>query len=347
MNIAYIVPALVNRGPILVVKDLVGQMVKNGQQCTVFYLDEKEKEIDVECPVQRITFRTRIDWKKYDVVHSHGIRPDLYVFLNKPWRKCRTRFLTTLHNYVFEDFASQYNRVVATVGGLCWILFLQRHDKVVTLSKNALIYYKKWIGLSRLTYAYNMRNLEKACPLTPDERQQIVTFKQGYFLIGMNALLTYCKGVDQLIRALPDLPNYKLFIVGDGKVRDELVHLVKQYKVEEKVLFAGYRKDAYRYLTYYDVYAMPSRSEGFGLSLLEAAIYSVPAVCSDIPVFREIFSSEEVVYFELENIESLVQAIRLAIKNRGIVQRMHQKYLDCYTPESFYQRYYSIYKFVL
>lgn len=342
MKIAYIVPSLVNNGPILVVKELVEQMVRNGQQCTVYFFDTKKQEIDFPCPVKRIGFRDKIDFDHFDIVHSHGIRPDFYVFCRKPL-KCRAKFVTTLHNYVISDLTYQYNRWIGGISGRIWMFILRRHDKAVTLTRHAIVYYKRWLPLSKLTFAYNTRYLQKK-DLTAEEQLQISAFGKESKLIGMNVVLTDCKGVDQVIRALPELPEYKLLLIGDGKVRESLQRLAVRLKVEQRVLFAGYRKDAYRYLPYCDVYAMPSRSEGFGLSLLEAAIFEVPTICSDIPVFREIFTREDVAFFQLENVASLVKAIKSVTGNTSMAKRMHQKYLDCYSPEKFYQRYISIYR---
>lgn len=345
MKIAYIVPALANKGPVLVVKDLVEQMTGNGQQCVVYFFDEREQEISFPCPVRRIRFTERIDFDKFDIVHSHGIRPDLYVFWRKP-SICRTKFVSTLHSYVIPDLRYQYNWLVGFIFGYIWIFMLRRHDKVVTLTQHAVEYYKKWISSAKLTFAYNTRCCREK-DLKREEKQQIADFRKDFLLISVNAVLTDTKGVDQIIRALPELSKYKMLVVGDGRVKDKLQRLALRLKVEDRVLFVGYHQDAYRFLSYCDVYAMPSRSEGFGLSLLEAAIMGIPAVCSDIPVFREIFSKEEVAFFQLENITSLVEAIKSATANKFMVNRMHQKYLDCYSPEKFYERYISIYQSLL
>ena len=75
-----------------------------------------------------------------------------------------------------------------------------------------------------------------------------------------------------------------------------LLDLADRLGVRDRVCIAGYKKNAYQYLPYYDIYVMSSRSEGFPLSLLEAMIYKRNIVCSDIPIFKEILSENEVTF---------------------------------------------------
>jgi thymidylate synthase len=58
---------------------------------------------------------------------------------------------------------------------------------------------------------------------------------------------------------------FKLIIMGDGKERARFEQMTHELGIDERVLFAGMQKDAFRFLPYYDIYAMPSRSEGFPL----------------------------------------------------------------------------------
>ena len=346
MKIAYIVPSLKNVGPVLVVKELVEQMEENGHQCHVFYFDNKI-ELKFCCSTTQIGFTSSFDFNNFDIVHTHGLRPDAYVYMHKPLHT-KTRFVSTLHNYVFRDLSYQYNKLTAYVFGYVWIkLLLNRNDCVVALSRDAVSYYKKWIKQFRLTWAYNTRSLPQKEKLTSEELEQLQCFKQDSILIGVNALLTERKGVDLLIIALSKLPEYKLFVVGDGKTKSQLIQLTKKYNVDDRVCFAGYHKDAFRYLPYYDIFAMPSRSEGFPLALLEASIVGVSTVCSDIPVFKELYSEKEVSFFKLENIESLVSSIKNITNTKSYSVAIHRRYVDTYTPHAFYQRYIGIYQFLL
>lgn len=342
MNIAYIVPKLANKGPVIVVKELATMMTRHNHKCKVFYFDE-ETEISMPCETEQISIFKSFDFNSFDIIHSHGIRPDLYVFIHKPL-KCKAKTVTTLHNYVYQDFKYQYNGLVATIAGTVWIKLLSRHDKIVTLSKNAMDYYSKWIDVKKLYYAYNTRFIEHMDenPDAEDEKQ-INKFKGNNILIGINAALTERKGVDQIIKALPQLKDYNLAVVGNGKVMSDLQRLAAELNVKDRVLFMGYRKNAYRFLRYYDLYALPSRSEGFVLTLLEAAIYKKNVVCSDIPIFRETVSDEEVAFFEINNISSLIKAIRRAHECSYLGKNLNQRYNIMYSPECFYNKYFSIY----
>lgn len=86
-------------------------------------------------------------------------------------------------------------------------------------------------------------------------------------------MLSPIKGIDQLIKCLPYIPDYKLYIIGDGNIKSQLIQLSHDLGVADRCYFAGYQENAYKYLPYYDIYAMPSRNEGFSLAVLEAAIF--------------------------------------------------------------------------
>jgi glycosyltransferase involved in cell wall biosynthesis len=104
--------------------------------------------------------------------------------------------------------------------------------------------------------------------------------------------LSYFKGIDVLLRALVDVPEASLEVVGDGECRAELERLAAALGIAARVRFAG-RIDidpagaaalaaAYRDA---DVVCLPSteRAESFGLVLLEAMRARRAVVASKIP----------------------------------------------------------------
>ena len=82
MNIAVILPSLKNKAPILVAKDIADQLIKNGCKVDVYYL-ENIVELEFNCPIKKIGLFEEFDYHKYDVIHTHMLRPDFYVWLHR------------------------------------------------------------------------------------------------------------------------------------------------------------------------------------------------------------------------------------------------------------------------
>ena len=104
--------------------------------------------------------------------------------------------------------------------------------------------------------------------------------------------LSYFKGFDVLLRALADVDDASLVLIGDGECRRPLQQLAHDLGIEARVHFAG-RIDmdaageaaigaAYASA---DVFCLPSteRAESFGLVLLEAMRARLPVIASAIP----------------------------------------------------------------
>lgn len=345
MDIAFIIPKRVNRGPVLVVLELVRQLLLHNHHCKVYYMDEGG-ELSFPCETEYLSFSQTIDFNRYDIVHTHGIRPDMYAFYHKPL-SCKAKLVSTMHNYILRDLAYEYNKVVAQVFGRVWLWSLKCHDKIVTLSQDALGYYRSFLPESKLAYVYNTRSLDHTKVLPQALREQIIAFKGDSFLIGANAILTKRKGIDQLIKVLPGLPFCKLLVVGEGKEKIGLENLCVEMGVTDRVLFLGYQEDAYRFLPYYDLFAMPSRSEGFGLTILEAAQYHKRLLCSDVPIFRELLTEKETVFFTLENEESLRKAILYLKDHPEKGDCLYERYEQYFSPECFYRGYEKIYNSLL
>lgn len=342
MRIAYIVPSLVKQGPVIVVFELVKLLLNRGYDITVFYFDEKENNLlDFPCLTKKISFTKTIRFQDFDIVHTHGLRPDAYVFFHKPLH-IKTRFVSTIHNFVIKDFTTQYNKLVALIFGNLWMFLLKRHDIRVVLSKTSLSYYQRWFKKKQLSYVYNTRCVDISKTLSDEEKRELQQFKGKAFLLGINAMLTPRKGVDLLLESIASITEVRLFLVGDGKSKVELQQLAQEKGVADRVYFAGYREDAYRYIPYYDLYLIPSRSEGFPLAMLEAVALKKNIVCSNIPVFKEIFTPKEVTFFDLDNINTLVDAIKIALKTDKS-DSAYQRYLKEYSPEQFAENYLDIY----
>ena len=92
------------------------------------------------------------------------------------------------------------------------------------------------------------------------------------------------KGADTLISALPQVlqtvPDAVLVLVGDGEDRPRLEQLARQSGIADHIHFLyGLSQDAlFACYAHCDVFALPSRAEGFGMVFLEAMANSKPVI---------------------------------------------------------------------
>lgn len=316
MKIAFILPKLANQGPIIVTKDIIDNIKDQVELVDVYYFDDVV-EINFDCDVYKINFFNKIDFDKYDVVHSHMLRPDLYVWYHRKRNNRKTLFISTLHQNIYDNLAGNYNSIIAYLFEKFWLFFLKKQDVVVTLTEIMKSFYMKKTQLNLKTI-YNGRNYSEHLKSIENEVDVIIIdrIKSKYKIIGSHCLLTKRKGIHQLINSLVILKDYAVVVIGNGQELENLKKLAEDIGVFERCFFLGYRSDAVSYLKYFDLYVMSSYSEGFPLGLLEAGLTRIPIVCSDIPIFKELFTKNEVCFFELDNATSLAKSVRYCYDNK-------------------------------
>jgi glycosyltransferase involved in cell wall biosynthesis len=101
-------------------------------------------------------------------------------------------------------------------------------------------------------------------------------------VLGTLARLDHIKGIDVLLRTLVELPTVQLRLVGDGPDRDELVALTEVLSLSDRVEFVSWTDDPHAALAAFDVFVLPSRNEGFPLSIVEAMLAGRPVVATDV-----------------------------------------------------------------
>ena len=346
MKIAFILPKLVNQAPVLVVKDLIDQIKDKVSLIEIYYFDG-ENELGFECACHKISFFDKIDFDKYDIIHSHMLRPDLYIWRNRKHIK-KAKCVSTLHNDIYKVLRGSYSFLTSFFVDKLWIKALRYQDAVVMLSQNMKKHYSGTLKENRLHVIYNGRSVNQNAKV-PDidaaDVEKIGQLKSQFKIIGASARLIKIKGFSQLIQALPNLKEYALVLVGDGPEKQELIDLAQKLGVYNRCLFLGYRHDGYRYLPYFDVYAMTSFSEGFPLGLLEAAQFKLPVLCSELPIFKELFDETEVTYFELNNRSSLETAITDLYENKAVFSKnIFKKVNDKYTVATMGANYMRLYR---
>jgi glycosyltransferase involved in cell wall biosynthesis len=116
-------------------------------------------------------------------------------------------------------------------------------------------------------------------------------------LVGVVGRLEAQKGHRDLLAAWPAvvaaLPDARLVVVGDGRLRGDLEAQARGLGVAAGVIFSGYRADVARVLDAVDVVALPSLHEGMPLTAIEAAAMARPVVATAVDGTPEVVSHGE------------------------------------------------------
>jgi glycosyltransferase involved in cell wall biosynthesis len=153
-------------------------------------------------------------------------------------------------------------------------------------------------------------------------------------VVGFIGRLVREKGVEELFevmgKVVQEMPTAKLLVVGDtlGSDRDcrvigRLKKLINYERLQNAVLFAGFREDIAELLAVMDVFVLPSHREGMPRTVLEAMAARKPVIATDIRGCRE-----EVVHgvtgllVPVGDSDELAKAILKLLGNDELARRM-------------------------
>ena len=136
------------------------------------------------------------------------------------------------------------------------------------------------VGLRRGT----VRTVYNAVPDRPPRRPRRARDVATVVAVGR---LESQKGFDVLLDAFACLPEGRLLLVGDGSERAALEQQVALLGLDHRVRLTGWIEDSRALLDEADVFALPSRLEGFPLVVVEAMLAGLPVVAADVGSVRE------------------------------------------------------------
>ena len=181
----------------------------------------------------------------------------------------------------------------------------------------------------KVSLAYN--GIQVPDPLPPPKARGDFGSGPNETLIGMSAWFhPKRKGFDLAFRALAqglDRP-FKLVLMGvQAEHQVEAKNFARSYGLDPQgLLFPGYVEDVWGMYQALDLFILPSREEGFSLSLLEAMACQLPCVVSDIPGNDEaIQHKKNGLKFQVSSFNQLQEAIQWLAKNPGEGRRMGEE----------------------
>ncbi|WP_048048280.1 glycosyltransferase family 4 protein [Methanosarcina mazei] len=207
-------------------------------------------------------------------------------------------------------------------------------EKIALKNADCVIAVSDWvkqnidniIGCNTKTvYIPNGINYEKYEPLP--QKQNIKN--PSILTVGR---LVKLKGMDLLIKALPNIkeliPNIHLYIAGEGVQCEKLKSLAVRLNVQENITFLGFVSEdkIIKMLSSVDIFVTSSRSETFGIVVLEALAAGTPVIASNVGGIPQLLNNGEYgLLVEPENPEDLSSAVIKLIKDPVLMGELSKK----------------------
>jgi glycosyltransferase involved in cell wall biosynthesis len=216
--------------------------------------------------------------EKVDVIHAHEFTANTYGSLMG--QLLGVPVVATVHGKNY--FAEQAKRRMA-------YRYVSRVSRMVAVSADLKQFIVRRAGVSedRVDVVYN--GVDVADPTSHDQLSAIrkELNLSGYdHVIGSVGSLYPVKGHVHLIKALPEIlracPKTVLLLVGQGGLEQELKAEVIKRDLAAHVRFLGFRSDVPALLSLFDVFVLPSLSEGLSMALLEAMAAAKPVVATKV-----------------------------------------------------------------
>ncbi len=264
-------------------------------------------------------------FKKYDIVHYHGVGPALLSWIPKIFSP-GTKVIATFH--CIDRQHQKWNRLARIALGLGERAACVFPDKTITVSKN-LRKYCRYRFDRATSYIPNGVQIDSR-PVSRSRAEKIMAKwelnKNGYFLT-VSRLVKH-KGIHTLIKAYQKLnPEQKLVIVGDSAKTDQYVNYLKKLAGNNpKIIFTGQQTGRTLKTLFENAYLFiqPSEAEGLSITLLEAISYGRPVLTSDIEENQEVVGKTPW-KFKNKSVNNLAKKLKLALADQKNLKIQAQK----------------------
>ena len=270
-----------------------------------------------------------IKQKGITIVHTHHRMAAFYIRLLK-FVYPKLTHVYTAHN-VFKDKLPLYR-------------FALKNAKSVAVGEAVNTNLKEDVGITDSKVIYNGVILKE----TDNQVDEIISYDG--IKLGCIARLSEQKGLTYLLDAMSLLTvkDIRLFIVGDGELRNELENKVEELHLQDSVMFLGYRKDIVECINSFDFLVSSSLFEGLALNIIEAFMNGKTMVATDIPGINEVVNDENGILVPAKNPDALAGAIEKLATDVPLRNRLafHAKktYEEKYSYPMFLENYRALYR---
>ncbi|MBU7016079.1 MAG: glycosyltransferase family 4 protein [Theionarchaea archaeon] len=241
--------------------------------------------------------------KDIDILHAHYLVPPGLVGVSAK-NLSHIPLVVTCHGSDILVFSTGWKRIISQ--------YVAEHADYVVCNSKATLTTAKELSSTDTRFIPSGVNLDQFYPLSV--KREAVTYVGG---------LSHVKGVDIFLRAMRGIPE-KVWIIGDGPERSNLERLAEELQVD--CTFWGFRTDICEFMNKSKIVVLPSRKEGFGLTILEAMACGTPVIGKNTGGIPEIITGENGLLFNTE--EELHEKVLNLLQDNILWKQLREKGLE-------------------
>jgi glycosyltransferase involved in cell wall biosynthesis len=269
--------------------------------------------------------------KKYDLLHIHSV-PDMLVFTALLPRLRGTPVILDIHDILPEFYASKFKTGTESVG---FKVMCAAEKACGKFSSHIIIANDIW--RERLISRHLSADKCTVVLNSPDrlifDRSKEPLARNGRFVMLYPGTLNWHQGLDIAVRAFArvsdQLPQADFYIYGNGPAKNDLIRMVEELKLDNRVFFKQSRRlrEIAKIMESADLGIVPKRKDTFGneafsTKILEFMAMRVPVIVSDTQVDRYYFDDSVVRFFRGGDEEDLARQMLALAQDAGLRRQL-------------------------
>ncbi len=251
----------------------------------------------------------KIDFiSKYNIInillYYRQNMPD-YIHFNLPFpTKCMTAILAgIIHSrsklYVTEHLVPPEYKPYLFIKFIKKFLYSKLDASITVSNKNKETLIKNFdLPENKIRVIYNCIDIDHIKNYDSEivkELRHKFSINNSSLVFGTVGRLHKQKGHECLINAskevIEKIPNSLFLFVGQGKLKDQLIRKINDKNISEHFRIVGYQENLPEILALIDIFVLPSISEGFPFSVLEAMAARKPVIATNVGGIPEIITN--------------------------------------------------------
>ncbi|MGZ4112299.1 MAG: glycosyltransferase [Tumebacillaceae bacterium] len=268
------------------------------------------------------------DWRPH-VIHTHGVRANLIGRLANRKEGYPAKSVTTVHSVLALDYPVAWKRMLFGAFEQLTSQYVDHFILVTQAMKQDFL--QSGMPESKLSVVHNAIELpeEPHVHVPQNSLRELLGVGEDVTIIGTVARLHTVKGLTYLLQAIQKIVQERQDVVfpwfGDGDLYETLLSEARELGVDSYVRMLGFRKDVPDMLPQFDLFVLPSLSEGLSLSILEALAVRVPVISTAVGGTPEVITSgEDGLLVPPADPNALADSICLLIKDKELRERLAQ-----------------------